>query len=51
MVECPRHGSEFDLTTGAPASLPATRPVPVYPVEIVEGEVFTVVEPITEEEE
>ena len=26
-VECPRHGSEFDLTTGEPGSFPATKPV------------------------
>jgi 3-phenylpropionate/trans-cinnamate dioxygenase ferredoxin component len=29
-VECPKHGSEFDLRTGAPLSLPAVRPVPTY---------------------
>jgi len=28
-VECPRHGSEFDVASGEPRSLPATRPVPV----------------------
>jgi 3-phenylpropionate/trans-cinnamate dioxygenase ferredoxin component len=39
-VECPRHGSEFDLETGDPGSLPATRPVPVYTLEVVDGEVF-----------
>lgn len=39
-VECPRHGSEFDLVTGEPASLPATRPVPVYQVRIDDGMVF-----------
>ena len=26
-VECPRHGSEFDLRTGEPRALPATVPV------------------------
>ncbi|CAM3651891.1 non-heme iron oxygenase ferredoxin subunit [Occultella aeris] len=31
-VECWLHGSTFDLRTGKPLSLPATRPVPVYPV-------------------
>lgn len=36
-VECPRHGSSFDLTTGVPASLPATTPVPVYEVEVLDG--------------
>ncbi|MBT8203284.1 MAG: non-heme iron oxygenase ferredoxin subunit, partial [Acidimicrobiia bacterium] len=30
-VECPRHGSEFNIVTGEPDSLPATRPVPIYP--------------------
>ncbi len=36
-VECSLHGSTFDLDTGAPSSLPATRPVPTYAVE-VEGD-------------
>lgn len=39
-VECPRHGSEFNLVTGHPDSLPATRPVPVYPVSVVDGDVY-----------
>lgn len=39
-VECPRHGSEFDLRTGHPDSLPATRPVPVYTVEVDGGDVY-----------
>ena len=39
-VECPRHGSEFDITTGRPDSLPATQPVPVYPVSVVDGDVY-----------
>jgi len=50
-VECPRHGSEFDLRTGEPGSFPATRPVAVYEVEIVDGEVFTTVEPVEEGDE
>jgi nitrite reductase/ring-hydroxylating ferredoxin subunit len=33
-IECPRHGSTFDLRTGEPCSLPATKPVPSYPVEV-----------------
>lgn len=36
-IECPKHGSEFDLLTGEPRSLPATRPVPVYDVSVVDG--------------
>lgn len=31
-IECWLHGSTFDLTTGKPESLPATRPVATYPV-------------------
>ena len=48
-VECPRHGSEFNIVTGDPDSLPATRPVPTYVVELVDGEVFLEVEPVEEE--
>jgi 3-phenylpropionate/trans-cinnamate dioxygenase ferredoxin subunit len=33
-IECPQHGSTFSLVTGAPQSLPATTPVPVYPVRV-----------------
>ncbi|WP_372593239.1 non-heme iron oxygenase ferredoxin subunit [Actinotalea sp.] len=33
-IECWLHGSTFDLRTGAPLALPATRPVPVYPVTL-----------------
>ena len=39
-VECPRHGSEFDLKTGEPGALPATVPVPVYEVSIENGTVY-----------
>lgn len=39
-VECPRHGSEFDLKTGSPASLPATSPVPTYEVTVEDGTVY-----------
>lgn len=33
-VECPRHGSLFDITTGRPKTLPAYQPVDTFPVEI-----------------
>jgi 3-phenylpropionate/trans-cinnamate dioxygenase ferredoxin component len=36
-VECPRHGSLFDLKTGQPKTLPAYVPVETYPV-IIEDE-------------
>ena len=32
-IECPRHGSVFDLNTGQPKSLPATLPVPSFGVD------------------
>jgi 3-phenylpropionate/trans-cinnamate dioxygenase ferredoxin subunit len=38
-VECPRHGSLFDLHTGRPRSLPAYRPVETFEVEVADGEV------------
>jgi 3-phenylpropionate/trans-cinnamate dioxygenase ferredoxin component len=31
-VECPRHGSRFDLRTGKPLTLPAYVPVDTFPV-------------------
>jgi 3-phenylpropionate/trans-cinnamate dioxygenase ferredoxin subunit len=34
LVECPRHGARFDVTTGRPVVLPAVRPVKTYPVEV-----------------
>jgi 3-phenylpropionate/trans-cinnamate dioxygenase ferredoxin subunit len=39
-LECWLHGSRFDLRTGNPSGLPATLPVPVYPVRVTGGEVF-----------
>ncbi len=35
-VECPRHGSIFDLRTGKPKTLPAFQPVRTFPVEIID---------------
>ena len=32
-IECPKHGSTFDLNTGKPRSLPATLPVAAYPTK------------------
>jgi 3-phenylpropionate/trans-cinnamate dioxygenase ferredoxin subunit len=36
-VECPRHGSLFDVKTGRPMTLPAYVPVDTFPV-IIEDE-------------
>jgi 3-phenylpropionate/trans-cinnamate dioxygenase ferredoxin component len=38
-VECPRHGSLFDLRTGKPLTLPAYEPVDTFPV-VVEDNVI-----------
>ena len=36
-VECPRHGSVFDLRTGKPLTLPAYVPVETFPVSVEDG--------------
>ena len=36
-VECPRHGSVFDLRTGKPLNLPAYVPIDTFPVSIEAG--------------
>jgi 3-phenylpropionate/trans-cinnamate dioxygenase ferredoxin subunit len=43
-LECAKHGSTFDLRTGEPCSLPATKAVPVYTV-VVEGDDVSLVIP------
>jgi 3-phenylpropionate/trans-cinnamate dioxygenase ferredoxin subunit len=40
-IECPRHGSTFDLLTGEPCSLPATQPIAVYKI-VVDGDSVSV---------
>jgi 3-phenylpropionate/trans-cinnamate dioxygenase ferredoxin subunit len=42
-LECPKHGSEFDLRTGVPQSLPALRPVPTYEVRVTDGQVVVAI--------
>lgn len=39
-LECWAHGSAFSLRTGHPLNLPAYEPVPVFVVEIEDGDVF-----------
>ena len=41
-IECPHHGSTFDLRAGEPCTFPATKPVPVYEVEVGVDEVAVV---------
>jgi 3-phenylpropionate/trans-cinnamate dioxygenase ferredoxin component len=45
-LECWLHGSRFDLRTGEPTGLPATVPVPVFPVEVNDGFVFVSTTPV-----
>jgi 3-phenylpropionate/trans-cinnamate dioxygenase ferredoxin subunit len=40
-VECPRHGSVFDLRTGKPLNLPAYVPIDTFPV-VVDGDMIRV---------
>jgi Ferredoxin subunits of nitrite reductase and ring-hydroxylating dioxygenases len=36
-IECAAHGARFDLVSGAPTCLPATRSLPVADVRVVDG--------------
>lgn len=40
VVECPLHGAQFDVRTGAVVSLPAIFPVASYPVKVEDGAVY-----------
>ena len=37
VIECPRHGARFDVTTGQALAMPAVVPLPVYDLK-VEGD-------------
>jgi 3-phenylpropionate/trans-cinnamate dioxygenase ferredoxin component len=43
-IECWLHGSCFDVRTGEPTNMPATVPVPVYPVKIEGDDVLVSIE-------
>ncbi len=40
IAECPRHGGQFDVTTGAATRMPAIVPVRTFPVTVEGGDVF-----------
>ena len=42
-IECWKHGSTFSLVSGEPQSLPATRAVPVYDVEVDGDDIVVVI--------
>jgi 3-phenylpropionate/trans-cinnamate dioxygenase ferredoxin subunit len=39
-IECPKHGSTFDLDTGDARTLPAIKPVDVFPVTVANDDVL-----------
>lgn len=39
-LTCEWHGAAFDLRDGRPLCLPATKPVPVYPCRVEDGDVL-----------
>jgi 3-phenylpropionate/trans-cinnamate dioxygenase ferredoxin subunit len=39
-IECPKHGSTFDLNAGRPTTLPATQPVEVFRVKVDDDDVL-----------
>jgi 3-phenylpropionate/trans-cinnamate dioxygenase ferredoxin subunit len=43
-VECPRHGSLFDLSTGRPKTLPAFQPVQTFPIAVEDDTIILEVE-------
>jgi 3-phenylpropionate/trans-cinnamate dioxygenase ferredoxin subunit len=43
-VECPRHGSRFDVRTGKVTGLPAVIAAKTYPVTVENGDIFVEVE-------
>jgi 3-phenylpropionate/trans-cinnamate dioxygenase ferredoxin subunit len=42
-IECWKHGSTFSLIDGKPQSLPATKPVPTYDVQVEGDDVMVVI--------
>ena len=46
-VECWAHGSKFSLKSGRPLNLPAYEPVPVFKVELIDGNVYIDPTPIS----
>lgn len=45
-LTCDFHGASFDLRTGEVKTLPATRPLPVFPLEVRDGDIWVAVPPL-----
>jgi 3-phenylpropionate/trans-cinnamate dioxygenase ferredoxin component len=39
-ITCPRHGAEFDVTTGKVLKMPAVVDIPAYPVQVRDGNIY-----------
>ncbi|MCP4724644.1 MAG: non-heme iron oxygenase ferredoxin subunit [bacterium] len=39
-IECPRHGAQFDVTTGEITRMPAYGPIQTFPVKIEENKIL-----------
>ena len=37
VIECPRHGARFDVTTGAVLRMPAVTPLATFPARVADG--------------
>jgi nitrite reductase/ring-hydroxylating ferredoxin subunit len=40
LIECSLHFAQFCVKTGQAVMAPATEPIPTYPVDIVDGEIY-----------
>jgi 3-phenylpropionate/trans-cinnamate dioxygenase ferredoxin subunit len=38
-IECPRHGARFDVRDGSVLTPPAIRPLPTFPVRVLDGRI------------
>jgi nitrite reductase/ring-hydroxylating ferredoxin subunit len=39
-IVCPRHGGEFEVSTGKAMAMPAVVDIPAYPVQVRDGAIF-----------
>ena len=46
IIECPRHGARFDVSTGAVTRLPAAAPLPTFATRLQEGWIEVALDPI-----
>ena len=51
VLECPLHGSQFDVTTGDATSLPATGNTGNYALKVEDGAIYINPEPVTPRED